>query len=92
MCCITMVPEDDKETVLSILKIAENSTERIQRLVSSLLDVNRLESGQPVADQKSVDPMPLIKGAVGDVDPVAKGRRQTVTWELPEQPPADLGG
>src|ERR671918_2583537 len=69
----SMVPEDDKETVLSILKIAENSTDRIQRLVSSLLDVNRLETGQPVADQKVVDTIQLITRAVLDVEPVAKG-------------------
>ena len=43
MCSSAVVPEDDKETVQTILKIAENSTDRIQRLVSSLLDVNRLE-------------------------------------------------
>lgn len=75
----TMVPEKDRETVLSILKIAENSTERIQRLVSSLLDVNRLESGQPVADQKVVDSLALIEGAATDMDPVANGRRQSLT-------------
>ena len=84
----SMVPDDDKETVLSILKIAENSTDRIQRLVSSLLDVNRLESGQPVADQKVVDSLKLIKNAVRDVDPVAKGRRQTFVLELPEELPS----
>ena len=75
----TMVPEKDQETVLSILKIAENSTERIQRLVSSLLDVNRLESGQPVADQEVVNPLTLIEGAVTYMVPVANGRRQTLT-------------
>ena len=79
----SMVPEDDKETVLSILKIAENSTDRIQRLVSSLLDVNRLESGQPVADQKVVDPLLLIRNAVRDVEPSARGRRQTFIIDLP---------
>jgi len=84
----SMVPDDDKETVLSILKIAENSTDRIQRLVSSLLDVNRLESGQPVADQKVVDSLKLIKNAVRDVDPVAKGRRQTFLLELPQELPS----
>jgi two-component system, NtrC family, sensor histidine kinase KinB len=84
----SMVPDDDKETVLSILKIAENSTDRIQRLVSSLLDVNRLESGQPVADQKVVDPLLLIKNAVRDVDPAAKGRRQTLVLDLPEELPS----
>ena len=79
----SMVPEDDKETVLSILKIAENSTDRIQRLVSSLLDVNRLESGQPVADQKVVDPLLLIRNAVRDVEPSARGRRQVFMLTCP---------
>src|SRR5688572_17071984 len=82
-----MVPEDDKENVQAILKIAENSTDRIQRLVSSLLDVNRLESGQPVADQKVVDTIALIQRTVLDVEPVAKGRRQTVSANLPQQLP-----
>jgi NtrC-family two-component system sensor histidine kinase KinB len=83
----SMVPEDDKETVQAILKIAENSTDRIQRLVSSLLDVNRLESGQPVADQKVVETLALIEQAVLDVEPVARGRRQTVTAKLPKELP-----
>src|SRR5512144_2478209 len=79
----SMVPEDDKETVLAILKIAENSTDRIQRLVSSLLDVSRLESGQPVADQKVVDTLELIQSAVRDVTPVTGGRHQTLMTNLP---------
>ena len=82
-----MAPDDDKETVLAVLKIAENSTDRIQRLVSSLLDVNRLESGQPVADQKVVDPIPMIEKMILEVEPVAKGRRQTITLDLPKELP-----
>jgi PAS domain S-box-containing protein len=83
----SMVPEDDKDIVLTILKIAENSTDRIQRLISSLLDVNRLESGQPVADQKVVDTISLIEKAVLDVEPVASGRRQTIDSTLPKELP-----
>jgi len=84
----SMIPEDDKETVQTVLKIAENSTDRIQRLVSSLLDVNRLETGQPVADQKAVDTIRLVTQAVRDVEPVARGRRQTISTSLPgELPP-----
>lgn len=83
----SMVPEDDRETVQTILRIAENSTDRIQRLVSSLLDVNRLESGQPVADQKVVDPIGLIEQAILDVEPVARGRRQTISAKLPTELP-----
>jgi PAS domain S-box-containing protein len=83
----SLVPDNDKEMVQSIFKIAENSTDRIQRLISSLLDVNRLESGQPVANQKVVDPVSLIEKAIEDVEPVAKGRRQTVSANLPESLP-----
>jgi signal transduction histidine kinase len=83
-----MVPEDDKETVLTILKIAENSTDRIQRLVSSLLDVNRLESGQPVVNHKVVETLPLIERAIADVDPVAHGRRQSISSDLPVELPS----
>jgi PAS domain S-box-containing protein len=83
----SMVPEEDKDTVQAILKIAENSTDRIQRLVSSLLDVNRLESGQPVADQKVVNTIALVQQAVHDVEPVARGRRQTVSANLRSELP-----
>jgi signal transduction histidine kinase len=82
-----MVPENDRETVETILKIAENSTDRIQRLVSSLLDVSRLESGQPVADQKVVDTMDLIQDAVRDVTPVTSGRHQVLLSDLPAELP-----
>ncbi len=83
----SMVPENDRETVETILKIAENSTDRIQRLVSSLLDVSRLESGQPVADQKVVDTMHLIQNAVRDVTPVTSGRHQVLLSNLPAELP-----
>jgi len=83
-----MVPEAERETVQSILKIAENSTDRIQRLVSSLLDVSRLESGQPVADQTVVDTLSLIHNALEDVEPAVKGRKQTLLQDLPEELPS----
>lgn len=83
----SMVTEDDKEMVLTILKIAENSTDRIQRLVSSLLDVSRLESGQPVADQKAVSTLELIRTVLRDVAPVPAGRHQTVSADLPDELP-----
>jgi PAS domain S-box-containing protein len=82
-----MMPEDNRETVLTILNIAEHSTDRIQRLVSSLLDVNRLESGQPIADQKAVDPIALIAQAVLDVGPTIKGRYGNVVTNLPKELP-----
>ncbi len=72
------------ETTSSILNIAVNSTDRIQRLVNSLLDINRLESGQPIATQKAVNPQELVATAVKDVAPSTAGRHQTVETQIAE--------
>ena len=75
-----MVGQD--EGVNSILKVAAHSTDRIQRLIDSLLDINRLESGQSIADQTEVRAEELVKAAVNDVAPSAEGRRQTVETHI----------
>lgn len=69
-----LMPEDD--TLTSMLNIARNSTGRIQRLVNSLLDINRLEAGQQVVELNSVDPLDLVREALQDVDPSAAARQQ----------------
>ncbi|MBK8616970.1 MAG: GAF domain-containing sensor histidine kinase [Anaerolineales bacterium] len=71
-----MVHED--ETIRSMLSIATNSTARIQRLVNSLLDINRLESGKEIVDQAAVDPLALIREAIRDVEPALNGRQQHI--------------
>ena len=71
-----LMPDD--ETLVSMLNIARNSTARIQRLVNSLLDINRLESGQHIIDQNSIDPQALIRESIRDVMPAAAGRQQNI--------------
>jgi two-component system, NtrC family, sensor histidine kinase KinB len=71
-----MLPPDD--TLRTMLNIAKNSTGRIQRLVNSLLDINRLESGQPIADQHSIDPLLLIREALRDVEPSAANHHHSL--------------
>ena len=66
------------EAAQSVLKVATHSTNRIQRLIDSLLDINRLESGQSIAEQTEVRIDDLIRTAVTDVGPSAVGRRQTI--------------
>ena len=80
-----MLPND--ESVQTMLGIAANSTGRIQRLVNSLLDINRLESGQKIADQKAVEPGALISEAIRDVEPGAIGRHQKIVKRLNEKYP-----
>ncbi|HNB40619.1 MAG TPA: GAF domain-containing protein [Anaerolineales bacterium] len=73
----TLMPED--ETLSSMLNIAKNSTGRIQRLVNSLLDINRLEAGQRIVDQNSIDPVALVREAIRDVEPSVTARQHVLT-------------
>jgi NtrC-family two-component system sensor histidine kinase KinB len=82
-------PQDDP-ALKSLLEIAMRSTERIQRLTNSLLDINRLEAGQPVVDLKFTDPIVLVKDAVDVVGPIAKNKEQTLDLNLPEALPPVL--
>jgi PAS domain S-box-containing protein len=80
-----MITED--ETTRSILNVAVHSTDRIQRLVNSLLDVYRLESGQPIEALTVINPAELIKNTVNDVSPSSIGRRQTMKIKIEEKLP-----
>ena len=73
---------NDDESTRSILNIAVSSTDRIQRLVNSLLDINRLESGQAIVSQQYVSPQILIRTSIDDVKPSAAGRHQTVETHI----------
>ena len=77
-----IVNAEESETVKSILGIAANSTVRIERLINSLLDINRLESGQQIVSQKAVNIGSLIQEAAQDVLPAANSRKQTVITDV----------
>lgn len=72
-----ILPAD--ETLNSMLSIAKNSTGRIQRLVNSLLDINRLEAGQEIVEQNPIDPVALVREAIRDVEPAVAARQQVLT-------------
>ena len=81
-------PGQDNETVQSVLTIARRSTDRIQRLVSSLLDINRLELGQAIISQQSVVIASLAEEVMDAVRPMVDSRHQTLTNLLPEELPS----
>ncbi|MBI4731217.1 MAG: GAF domain-containing protein [Chloroflexi bacterium] len=74
----------EHETAESVLTIARRSTDRIQRLVSSLLDINRLESGQAIVSQQSVTATMLAEEAVETVRPMVESRHQVLVSRFPE--------
>lgn len=82
-------PEDEKEAAAPILRIAHHSIDRIQRLINSLLDLNRLEQNQPIGERQSVLVAHLINEALEAVSPTAEGREQTLVVRVAEGlPPA----
>lgn len=86
----SIIPEHEKETSESILRIAHHSIDRIQRLISSLLDLNRLEQNQPVGERQPVEIATLIQEALETVRPGAESRHQTVTAHIAENLPPVL--
>jgi PAS domain S-box-containing protein len=74
----TILPIEGNPSLKSIFNIANRSTERMQRLISSLLDINRLEAGQPITNQKAVDVKGLVESAVAAVQPLLDGKQQTM--------------
>jgi NtrC-family two-component system sensor histidine kinase KinB len=79
-----VIKGDDDEGTQLLFKIAAASAARIQRLVSSLLDINRLEAGQPIVTQQGVSPSTLIHDAVEAILPGTQPREQKVTALVPE--------
>lgn len=85
-----MLPQDGDPAYRSLLNIALRSTERIQRLTNSLLDMSRLESGQPVVNLFSTSPMLLAVDAVEAVSPVAETKKQIIKLTMPPDTPPVL--
>ncbi len=77
----------DDDSDIALLRIAQHSAERIQRLVASLLDINRLESGQNILTQESVEAFPIVQEAVEAVKPSANSRQQTLILNIPTDLP-----
>lgn len=76
------LPENYDPEIYSLFEIANRSTLRIQRLTKSLLDINRLESGQPITNKKLVSPEELINFAKLALITQANAKKQTVTIDL----------
>ncbi len=80
----SMLSLESDAAISSLFNIAVRSVERIQRLTNSLLDINRLEAGQPVINDQLAQPENLIHEAADAVMPIAQTKKQTLLVEVPE--------
>ena len=76
------LPEGYDPEINSLFEIANRSTVRIQRLTKSLLDINRLESGQAITNKERIKPEQLINYAKQALITQANAKKQTVTINL----------
>jgi len=81
------LPGTDDPEIQALFDIANRSTVRIQRLTKSLLDINRLESGQPITNLETFQPEELITYARQELITQAKAKKQKVTLNIPEDIP-----
>jgi signal transduction histidine kinase len=66
----------------TIFEITNRSTDRMQRLISSLLDINRLENGQAITNRKTADISEIIQDAVEVILPSSQPKMQTLTRNI----------
>jgi signal transduction histidine kinase len=79
-----MLGEQADPTQRSLLNIALRSTERIQRLTSSLLDIRRMENGQPLGNRQSTPILALVTDAIEVVRPLTDNKKQSLVSQVPE--------
>lgn len=72
------IPETEKEAAAPFLKIARHSIARIERLINSLLDLNRLEQNQPVTERQAIAFETLLEDVLETARPTLDGRSQSV--------------
>jgi PAS domain S-box-containing protein len=77
----TMLPLSNDPAMTSLFSIAIRSTERIQRLTNSLLDMRRLEAGRPIGDRQYQAVGSLIRESVDAVTLSAESKKQSISIE-----------
>ncbi len=78
----TLIGEPRDDSIDSVLKIAKRSTARIQRLINSLLDINRLESGKTIGIQQVIQIPGMLDEVLDSILPMTEVRRQTISTDI----------
>lgn len=75
------------DTTVSLLNIAMRSSDRIQRLLNSLLDIYRLEAGQDIINRKDIHPLTLANEVIEILQPALDAKNQSVMLTIPKDLP-----
>lgn len=75
-------PGQEESLASQIVSIAIRSTDRMQRLINSLLDINRLESNQPITDCNPTEVRSMIHEAIETIMPTIQAKQQTLETNI----------
>ncbi len=78
-----VIEEDDGLPLDEVVAVAMRSSEKLRRLIDSLLDLRRLEAGKADLDRQSVQPELLTREAVELVRPMIKKKAQELILDIP---------
>jgi two-component system, NtrC family, sensor histidine kinase KinB len=82
----TMLPGDDP-SLKSLLDISMRSTERIQRMTDSLLDMNALQAGHPIGTPRLTNILVMVYESVEAIEASLHNKRQILRYDVPERLP-----
>jgi PAS domain S-box-containing protein len=78
----SLIPLEDSETLQSVFDVARRSTERMQRMIDGLLDINRLESGQQITRKQKTRLTYVLDDACEVIQGAAKNKEITISKEI----------
>ncbi|MBI9049588.1 MAG: PAS domain S-box protein [Anaerolineaceae bacterium] len=80
-----LAPQEPGTSIHSIYSIATRSTERLQRLISSLLDIQRLEAGENIVKQTWVPLKGFLEEIEESVEPSVTSKQQIFSIKKPDE-------
>ena len=79
--------EADNPMAVAILDIATRSSQRLRTLIKSLLDINRLEAGHPVAQKRWVSTEEIVSVGYDHIQPSLERRNISFVRSAPPESP-----
>lgn len=83
----TLARENGNDDILGLLDVASRSSGQLLRLIQSLLDISRLEAGQPLGRRKALSIRKIVQDAYEIEQPNFERRGVRLLRELPETLP-----
>jgi len=78
-----LIEDDNTLPMMDVLRVAMRSSEKLRRLIDSLLSLRQLEEGKADLDRRLVPPIVLTREAVEMVRPMINKKEQHLILDIP---------